>query len=185
MKLTCTQMDILISFYLEDELSAALKRQVEEHLKACPVCHAKYDIIETMLEDLKCSLEMNEPLPANIEDFKPRTSSEQYKIFKTNLSAYIDNELTNSENIKIKKFAINNKAARKELEDSYNIKKLMSDSFKKAKENAKCDFTRSTLRKLELDEEASLNFHPAIRFLIAFTISILVLGTIVLVSLSV
>ena len=185
MELTCAQMNILISFYLEDELSTALKKQVEEHLRNCPVCHAKYDIIETMLEDLKCSLELNEAQPANVENFTNSTASEQYKIFKTNLSAYIDNELPNNENIKIKKFAINNKAARKELEDSYNMKKLMSDSFKKAKENAKCDFTRSTLRKLEPDEEASLNFHPAIRFLIAFTISVLILSTIVLVSLSV
>ena len=35
MNLTCAQMDVLISFYIDDELSSVLKKQVEEHLKNC------------------------------------------------------------------------------------------------------------------------------------------------------
>ena len=31
MNLTCAQMDVLLSFYIEGELSSALKTQVEEH----------------------------------------------------------------------------------------------------------------------------------------------------------
>ena len=41
MKLTCAQMDVLISFYIENELSLALRKQVEEHLKNCANCSAK------------------------------------------------------------------------------------------------------------------------------------------------
>ena len=33
MKLTCGQMDILISFYMENELSPCLKQNFEEHQK--------------------------------------------------------------------------------------------------------------------------------------------------------
>ena len=106
-------------------------------------------------------------------------------MFKNNLSAYIDNELPNDENIKIKKFAINNAKARQDLEDNYNIRKLMYDSFRKTKSEARQDFSKSVLRQLELEEEASLGIHPAIKLLIGFTITVLVLTSIVLTTLSV
>lgn len=187
MKLTCTQMDVLISFYLEGDLSKALKSQVEEHLKNCPACRAKYDIIKTMLSDLKNSFgyEEEEPVSApSFQDSGNQTTSGQYRVFKNNLSAYIDNELSDEESIKIKKFTINNQKARKDLEDSYNIRKLMNDSFKKSKAESRQDFSRNVIRQLELEEEATSGFHPAIKLLIIFTISVLVLTTIILFSLS-
>ena len=61
----------------------------------------------------------------------------------------------------------------------------MNDSFHKTKSDAKQDFSRSVLKQLELEEEATSGFHPAIKLLIAFTISVLVLTTIILFSLSV
>lgn len=183
MKLTCTQMDVLISFYIDGDLSKALKNQVEEHLRDCPNCRAKYDIIKSMLADLKNSFDMQEEYTPS--EVSSSCTSQQYRLFKNNLSAYIDNELDTEDNIKIKKFTINNKSARKALEDSYNIKKLMNDSFRKTKSDARHDFSRSVLKQLELEEEATSGFHPAIKLLIAFTISVLVLTTIILFSLSV
>ena len=53
MKLTCAQMDVLISFYIDGDLSNNLKSEVEEHLKNCSNCRAKFDIIKSMLSDLK------------------------------------------------------------------------------------------------------------------------------------
>ena len=46
-------MDVLISFYIDGDLSSSLKSQVEEHIKNCASCRAKYDIIKNMLVDLK------------------------------------------------------------------------------------------------------------------------------------
>lgn len=186
MKLTCAQMDVLISFYIDGDLSKTLKNQVEEHLKECATCRAKYDIIKSMITELKDSFETQEEfVPKEASQNNSSCTSQQYRLFKNNLSAYIDNELDSDESLKIKKFTINNKNARKALENSYNIKKLMNDSFQKTKSDAKQDFSRSVLKQLELEEEATSGFHPAIKLLIAFTISVLVLTTIVLVSLSV
>ncbi len=184
MNLTCAQMDVLISFYIEGDLSPTLKTQVEEHMKSCATCRAKYDIIKTMLSDLKNSFDLDSE---GFEDKKYATgvSSHQYRLFQNNLSAYIDNELTNDENIKIKKFTINNSQARQELEDNYNIRKLMNDSFRKTKNEARQDFSKSVLRQLELEDEANLGFHPAIKLVIGFTVAVLVLTSIVLMSLSV
>ena len=179
MKLTCSQMEVLISFYLEGELSDSLRNQVEEHIESCHSCRAKYNVLESLLDDLKKTVEVS-----NSENYSGFTNNRQYQLFKTNLSAYIDNELPEEEKLKIKKFAISNKHAKNELEKSYRIRKLINDSYVKTKNDAKTDFARSTLKQLQLDEENALNFHPAIRLLIVFTVSVLVLTTIVLVSLS-
>ena len=187
MKLTCAQMDVLISFYIDNELSKALKSQVEAHLKSCTTCRAKYDIIKSMLADLKTSLKDEELTNSKEVDSNMGNSatSRQYRLFKTNLSAYIDNELQNDENIKIKKFTINNPQARKDLEENYNIRKLMNESFQKTKSDSRQDFSRSILKQLELEEEAALGIHPVIKIIIAFTLSVLVLTSLVLISLSV
>ena len=146
MELTCTQMDVLLTFYIEGELSSSLKSQVEEHIKSCATCRAKYDIIKSMFADIKSALEPPKDLKKNNE-----ITSLQFRLFKNNLSAYIDNELTSDENLKIKKFTINNNRARKELEENYSIKKLMKDSFNKTKNESRQDFSRSVLKQLELD----------------------------------
>ena len=178
MEITCAQMDVLISFYIEGDLSKALKSKVEEHLKTCSVCRAKYDIIKTMLQDLKESLNENEP------EVVTSAMNSQYRLFQNNLSAYIDNELPPEENIKIKKFTINNKKARKELENTYNIRKLMNDSFHKTKSEFRQDFSKNVMKQLDLNNEANLNFHPVLKVAIAFVATVLILSAIIVFSLT-
>ncbi len=178
MDITCAQMDVLISFYIEGDLSKALKNKVEEHLKTCSVCRAKYDIIKTMLQDLKESLNENEP------EVVTSAMNSQYRLFQNNLSAYIDNELPPEENIKIKKFTINNKKARKELENTYNIRKLMNDSFHKTKSEFRQDFSKNVMKQLDLNNEANLNFHPVLKVAIAFVATVLILSAIIVFSLT-
>ena len=178
MEITCAQMDVLISFYLEGDLSRALKLKVEEHLKNCPACRAKFDIIKSMLNDLRNSLDERE------EEVFSATSNSQYRVFQNNLSAYVDNELPQEENIKIKKFTINNKKARKDLEDTYNIRRLMNDSFHKTKEDARQDFSKNVLRQLNLKEEENFAFNPFLKIGIAFVMTVLVLSAIIVFSLT-
>lgn len=185
MKITCAQMDVLISFYLEGDLSKQLKEKVEEHLKTCAVCKTKYEIIKSMLNDLRNSFyekEENEEIESYTKS--SQTLSQQYRVFKNNLSAYIDNELPSEENIKIKKFAINNKTARKDLEDTYNIRRLMSESFDKTKSETKYDFARNIIKQLDPNGEHNLGLHPFIKYATAFVFTVLSLSAIVIFSLS-
>ena len=62
MEITCAQMDVLISFYIEGDLSNALKTKVEEHLQTCSACRSKYNIIKGMLDDLKSGFDKKEEL---------------------------------------------------------------------------------------------------------------------------
>ncbi len=177
MEITCAQMDVLLSFYVEGDLSKALKLKVEEHLKNCPSCREKYEIIKTMIQDLKTSVEEKEEIYSS-------KSNSQYRIFQNNLSAYVDNELPADESIKIKKYTINNKQARKELQDTYNIRRLMSESFNKTKLDAKHDFARNILKQLNPNEDYSFCFHPVIKLAAAFVMTALILSAIIVFSLT-
>ena len=180
MEITCLQMDVLISFYIEGDLSSSLKEKVEEHLKNCPTCRAKYNIINSLFADVKKSLSQKET-EVYTTNAHP---SKQYVLFKNNLSAYVDNELSQEENIKMKKFTINNKQARKELENAYHIRKLMKDSYRKTKMNAKPDFSRKILKKLNPDDKNSLSFNPLIKIGFAFIMTVLIISSIIIYLLS-
>lgn len=178
MEITCTQMDVLISFYIEGDLSKVLKGKVEEHLKNCPTCRAKFEIINSLLKDLKESVDNEQ------EEALSTIQNSQYRLFQNNLSAYVDNELPPEENIKIKKFTINNKKARKELENTYSIRKLMNDSFQKTKSESRQDFSKNVMKQLDMSSEASLGFHPLLKVAIAFVMTVLVLSAIIVFSLT-
>ncbi len=179
MEITCLQMDVLISFYIDGELSDALKSKVEEHLKECPVCKAKFNIINSMFSDVKKNLgEKQEVCSAN------QHNSRQYQFFKNNLSAYIDNELPEEDNVKIRKYTIGNKKARKELEDSYIIRRLMKNSFRKAKNESKPDFSKNIMKQLDIEDSNGLGFNPLISVAFAFVMSVLLISAIVVYMLS-
>lgn len=167
MKLSCSQMDVLISFYIEGDLSTNLKNQVDEHLKKCPTCRAKFDIVKSMIDDLKnCFEDLNSEFSDKEYHTKVATTSQQYRVFQDNLSAYIDNELTNEESLKLKKFTINNKEARKELQENYNLRKLMNNSFLKTMSESKPDYSKTVIKQLEDDEEIVMSLHPWSKFII-------------------
>lgn len=140
-RLTCRQVDALIAFYKEGCLTELLTKYVEEHLETCPECRAKY------------FKEENTPQEPVFED---NLFSRQYEVFKENLSAYIDNELDDFENIKIKKTAISNPNARQDLEDMYNFKKTLHLAFEKTLNDFKTDFSKPIVR--ELDNKTINNF---------------------------
>lgn len=179
MEITCSQMDILLSFYIDGELTDTLRAKVEAHLNECPNCRAKYNILSSILKD------MNEEAGFDEDDYSTQShTAKQYNTFKNNLSAYVDNELPPEENIKIKKYTINNKKARKDLEETYHIRKLMRDSFRKTKNETKPDFSRNVLRKIHPESKTDITFNPLIKVAFAFVMTVLALSIIIVFSLS-
>lgn len=149
--LTCTQVSALLSFYIDDRLSSQLKQFVEAHLEICPTCRAKLEALKIMMKSLK---DVHEQLASvkTSEDIKQENTA-QNEIFKTNLSAYIDNELSDEENIKIKKYIVSNTKARQDLEKLYNLKKVLQNSFEKTKNEAKEDYSKYILKRIDIQEE--------------------------------
>lgn len=148
--LTCTQVSALLSFYIDDKLSSQLKQFVEEHLSVCPTCRAKLESLRTMLDSLK---EVHEKLAVVKPKEKEILEASQSEEFKMNLSAYIDNELDDTENIKMKKNIISNPKVRQELEKMYTLKKMLHNSFEKTKNESKEDYSKFILRRIDMQEE--------------------------------
>lgn len=143
-ELTCSQVSALITYYIENKLNDALRECVEHHLSVCKKCNDKY------LKLIK--------IAGNFSSFSRKITQDdiddndyavkRYDDFRANLSAYIDNELTDEENIRIKKIAITNPAARKDLEEFYTFKKLLHSSFDKTRNELKEDYSGTILEKI-------------------------------------
>lgn len=149
MNLTCTQVSALLSFYIDDKLSFQLKQFVESHLEICPACRAKLEALKNMVQSLK---EVHKKL-AEIKPESENDSNPQFDSFKVSLSAYIDNELSDEENIRVKKYVISNPKARQELENMYTLRKVLNNSFDKMKNEVKEDYSKYVLRRIDMQEE--------------------------------
>ena len=152
--LTCTQVGALLSFYIDNKLSDELKAFVDVHLSICPTCRLKLETLKTMLKNLREA--QNELSCIKIEADKSAQDFQQgsqYKAFKVNLSAYIDNELDDSENIRVKKYIISNPNARQEIESMYNLKKLLHNSFERTKNECRDDYSKLIFRRIDIKEE--------------------------------
>jgi len=150
--LTCTQVGALLSFYVDNKLSSQLTQFVEAHLKICPACRAKCEALKLIVKNLRDAhdnMSALAPAPA------PETTSSTAQLdeFQANLSAYIDNELTDEENIKVKKYVISNAKARGDLEKLYNLKKVMHNSFERTKNDVKEDYSKFILKRIDIQEE--------------------------------
>lgn len=148
--LTCTQVSALLSFYLDDRLNQQLKQFVKAHLDICPACRAKFETLKKMVESLK---EVHEKVATVDAPEREASDSPQYNEFKANLSAYIDNELSDEENIKIKKYVISNPRARQEIENLYEFEKTLHNSFERIKNSTKTDFSKQILKRIDIQEE--------------------------------
>lgn len=160
-KLNCEQVTALINFYAEGCLSELLAKHVKKHLENCPNCMNNYRRIIDIMN--KYNNEQNEVQNDIV-------LNDNYKTFLSNLSAYIDNELDDFENIKIKKFAIINPLARQKLENIYNYKKILKETFEKTKNNFKHDFSKDIICKLKSNHSTcnfSCNFSTLLLIMMA------------------
>ena len=144
-ELTCDQVCALLTYYVENKLNNPLKNYVEYHLRICKKCNDKY------LKLLKIAKNFNE-ITKKINDdnvyIQDEHAQKRYEEFRANLSAYVDNELSDDENIKIRKIAISNPIARKDLENFYTFKRLLHSSFDKTKNELKEDYAKNVLEKI-------------------------------------
>ncbi|MBQ8168526.1 hypothetical protein IJZ97_03825, partial [bacterium] len=150
---------------IEDKINEKLKSYVDEHLKKCPKCREVY------LQSKKIARHVL-GLVDNLDETPYMTK--QYENFKNNLSAYVDNELDENESIRMKKIAISNPLARKDLEDMYSFKKMMHNSFEKTKAEWKNDYSKLIITQLDKTDYYK-NSDPFLKLLAFFCVIIGVL----------
>lgn len=170
MNLTCTQVSALLSFYIDGKLSSQLTQFVEAHIAACPTCKLKLEALKNMLFSLRAVHERLDEVKLEPENNSEELINENLKM---SLSAYIDNELSDSDNIKVKKNIISNAKVRGELENMYVLKKILHNSFEKTKNELREDYSKLILRRIDMQEEiyGSDSFAKVVAlFIIIFTV---------------
>lgn len=170
--LTCNQVSALINFYIEGKLNPRLKEYVDLHLEKCPICKKK-------IEDLTRILNNFNEIKRNISD-NSEDKNELNTEFRRNLSAYVDNELNSNENIKIKKMAISNPMARKELESMYKFKKVLHSAYEKTKSETKFDYSKNIISQIQEFPDYSTNYFYKLACVFAIIIAAIIGGFIYL-----
>lgn len=160
--LTCNQVSALINFYIEGKLNQRLREYINLHIQKCPVCRKKIQELTKILNNYKQqkNTKENQEESLNFE-------------FINNLSAYMDNELSSSDNIKIKKMTISNPSARKKLETMYKFKKVVHSAYEKTKNDSKFDYSKDIITQLQDTPDYTTTYFyklAAIFFIIVSTI---------------
>lgn len=161
--LTCNQVSALINFYIEGKLNPRLREYINLHIEKCPYCRKKISDLTKILNNFK------------LQDKNDKESQEESLNFDVinKLSAYIDNELNQSENIKIKKMTISNPSARKELESMYKFKKVVHSAYEKTKNDSKFDYSKDIMSQIQDNPDYTTTYFyklAAIFFIIVSTI---------------
>lgn len=151
MSLSCSQVSSLMTFYINNKLNYPVKQMFEDHLKNCPACYEKYialvEIMSKFSEAKNYIDNIKYEHPIEIKD------EEKDYVLVQSLSAYSDNELSEQDSLKVKKYIITNLSARKTLEEFCSLKNILKESFEKSSNKFKIDFSKNIMKQLDIKEE--------------------------------
>lgn len=168
-QLTCNQVVALLTYFVENKLNKQLSKDIEYHLSICPECKKKFEKLTQIMNNFSnIAKKISTPKQDEIETIK---KDKKYIEFITNLSAYIDNELSEEESLRVKKYAISNPIARQDLENIYTYKKLLYTAFEKSKNESKNDYAKKIINEL-ISKNHQQKLDPFYLLMILFTIII-------------
>ncbi len=145
---TCQKVTSLLSMYIDNKLDYDLHEFVRRHLEICPECHKKYVMLKQLLAELRNAYkDLIQDTEAH--EKKQIFNIKEYEKFHDNLSAYFDNELPLNESVNIKKYMIKFPNARKDLEEMYNLHKIISNSVVCVKKNFNKDYSKTICYELQ------------------------------------
>ena len=144
MKINCNQFENLFSFYLNGDLSVPMKEAFEQHLRECHQCCVKFDILKNIIGDIK---EAYNKFIAEEDYFETEVVTQEY-VTGSELSAYIDNELSDENSVKIRRNIIAKPKVREKIDKLYKLRKIMSDSFAEQKKRLKTDFAKDIVGQM-------------------------------------
>ena len=178
MKLTCTQFEGLITFYLDGELSNSLRQAFEEHIKECPACAMKFKVIKSIIGDIKTAYDRiisgsEKEQCIDITPVQTCTKPEGEDVTMTELSAYIDNELPDENNIKIRRNIIARPSLRAKLKKMYKLRKMLSESFIEQKKRLKTDYSKTIIQSVNKSAATQQFCFHCILFLLVVLVSVL------------
>ena len=169
MELSCNQFESLLSFYINHELKDNIKEAFEEHLCHCQRCKEKYEIVCSIINEVR--LAYDKYISSN--DFKELAPAYTYEddsdydedSSSFELSAYIDNELPEDRNIKIRQSIGSKPKVRKKVEKLYGLRKILMSSFNEQKNSLKTDYSKNIVKTLNYNYEYKQAYIHCLGFL--------------------
>ncbi len=168
----CEQVETLLQFYIEGSLSKQLSNAIEFHLNICSECRNKY-------RQMALANNVNKSDIKQYEAENGELKNSELDHFTKNLSAYIDNELGDNDNFRIRKIAIINQEARKELQDILAFRQILQDSFNKTKSKLKKDYSEDTINNLAFEGKRQYSSKIYYLFLSALSITTVIIITLI------
>lgn len=147
-KMACDQVTALLSYYIDGKVSAQITYFIEQHLKRCKTCRARYEVLLKAITDIRDvkthmeNVELNKCVPVTANSIT----------FSEKMSAYLDNELSDEESLRFRRYAIANPLVREELEGMFKVKNAMNTSFERTKSDLKEDFTKNVMDEVKMKE---------------------------------
>ncbi len=124
---TCKKVSSLLSLYLDNRLSDEAKKYVSNHLMICQECNKKFQDLKNLVKNIRISYaKFKKDLSIDHTQF---FSIRDYENFYSNISAYMDNELTEDDKVKFEDYLKKSKAAASDLESFFSIQKLLKQAF--------------------------------------------------------
>jgi len=154
MEINCFQFEMLMNFYLDNELSNKIKKAFEAHLENCKQCREKFTMFKKIINDLRNTYSEISSSSKNNSTSNRISQTKQDEI-NDYISAYVDNELDINENIKIKKMIINKSDIKEKVERMYSLKTLLQDNFQKS--TPKQDYSKNLMKQFSKKDKPQNN----------------------------
>lgn len=154
MTLTCNQMNTLLPLYVNQKLNKTMSKFVEMHLDMCPKCRAKYETLKNAFYELSMVIDYVSAINSSKADTENKIMiKNKTRSLIQYLSPYIDNELSDEDSLRVKKYIVTNLEARKALDNMYKLKKAIYECFEKSKNQIKKDYSKLIIKRLNFQEE--------------------------------
>lgn len=143
----CKKITSLLAMYIDKKLDLDTMEFVKAHLEVCSTCYKKYILLKGLINELRKAYQ-EITTEAELQEKNQKFNIKEYENFQSNLSSYFDNELSLNQCISMKKYMIKFPNARKDLEQLYNLHKLVINSQEAVKKTLTQDYSHTICHKL-------------------------------------
>lgn len=163
----CRKVRALLSLYIDDALSYKLKMFVYNHLQTCKPCMAFYFELRKTMYYLRSNFKK---ISEKIKE-KSLFDVAEYEDFKTNVSAYIDGELTGLATLKFKNYMEKMPLARDYYSDTIYFNGRLKNCIKAIPPKLNKDFSKKVVSEFKKQNHlVSLN---AVRAAVTIVLALL------------
>lgn len=154
----CLKVQSMLSLYIDNKLSDISANFVSAHLKICPSCKEKYLKLKELIANMHKAYE-HIIAQSKIMHKESIFNIREYEKFHSNVSPYLDNELSEQEDIDFREYLNKSLHAQEELRNAYEVNKAVQNSFKNFRNGLKTDLSKKIISRLK-NEYNVVNMKP-------------------------